>query len=490
VEYQKFFSFLGYNGENNAPTLGFVTRIGGLSVGAYYTGTAVDLGQIQTSSVNVTYDGTTGEENSRETYTGNDEPFVTTNNTLGILIGIGSIGINVGLQENLFGASEFKDEFYTGGTLFTNDIHQKYVQEFMDGSERGHSVSDFSWTTGTLTPVISVGTSLPLGSWELKPRLDLGFRFNFEGEAAPDDTGNGTGSFVYKEYRSANGEDIARTKTEYTADRLTMTPKFVLGADLDFAPGIGPSLVVKGGFDILGEDYGTTEKVTNYFENVNQTQVEETREDGYAEWSKMHFVVTPAYRYALSLGDRVELGLKGGLDFGFRNSNYKPEEYTITTDIYEYPNPADNYTETRREYSSWGDGQEETIFSITPGAVAAVQFTAIPNRLTLNAGVKFNLPGFTNTATKTTSIQDKTVIEIERADGSVVEYVSATDFDGESVSSTNNAWTAFSWNFGAGFSFLFNDTFSVDLAFSGGNTGRDFSNVDISDLAVLFTIRK
>jgi hypothetical protein len=261
---------------------------------------------------------------------------------------------------------------------------------------------------------------------------------------------------------------------------------FTLGADLDFAPGIGPSLTVDGGLNFHGEDFGVTDKTTTYFMDTNtRTRVVEEKSNAFAEWSEMQFVITPAYRYALPLGDKVELGLRGGLEFDITNSNYKPDNYRIETNIYEFPNIANNYTQTTKQYYG-GDQEEETGFGIVPRAAAAIQFKAIPNRLTLNAGLGLSLPGFTTATVKTTSLQGKTVTEIERADDSRLEYVSGTNFDGASTSETTNGWSTFNWNFGAGFSFLFNDTFSVDLAFTGNN----FTNVNLTNLAVLFTVRK
>jgi hypothetical protein len=315
--------------------------------------------------------------------------------------------------------------------------------------------------------------------------------FNFGNTTSPQNNGTGTGSYVYTNYRSVNGVDVARTKTEYIADHLTMTPKFSLGADLDFAPGIGPSLAVDGGFGFHGEDFGVTTKTTNDFFTASQTQVQETREEAFAEWSEMQFVITPAYRYALSLGDKVELGLRGGLAFNIATHNDKDDNYEITTNTFSFPNPADNYTQTTKVYNDTANTpqqREQTSWGIAPEASAAIQFTAIPNRLTLNAGFRLTLPGFTTTTTKITPLQSKTVTEIERADGSREEYVSDTAGPaGESISATANGWSEFEWRFGAGFSFLFNDTFSADLAFNAGN---NFTNVNLTQLAVIFTVRR
>jgi hypothetical protein len=388
----------------------------------------------------------------------------------------------VGLQEQLYGASEYRNDFHVGAGVPVN-TYQKQVTKFTDGSENGYSVSDFSWTAGYLTPVISVGAALPLGGWELKPRLDLGFGFNFGGNGTSANQNTGTGSYVYESYRTANGVDIARTKTEYTANRLTLNPMFSLGADLDLAPNIGPSLTVDGGFYLRGDDYGVTNKTTTYIDPT-QTQVLETK-NAFSEYSAFEFVVKPAYRYALSLGDKVDLGLKGGLDVTISNGLSKPDTSTVTTQKYTYPNPAGNYTQTARVYNA-GNKEEESSWGIAPQAAAAVQFNAIPSRLTLNAGVGLTLPGFSTTETKITPFQSKTVEEIERADGTKTEYVSATGLAGDSTSATTNVWTNFNWGFGAGFSFLFNETFGVDLAFAGTN----FNNVNISNLSVLFTVRR
>jgi hypothetical protein len=500
VEYEKFFSFLGHDGTVISPNLGFVTKLGALTLGAYYTGTAVGFGKAQTSSVNVVYDGTTGEETSRATFTGNTNPFVYTDNTLGILIGVGSLGINVGLTEKLQGSTTFVDDFFNPNLIFGGDTtYQEYVQKFADGSERGHSVEDFSWTAGSLTPVISVGTSLSLGGWALKPRLDLGFGFNFggDGDTAPTNAAGvnsfGTGSFVYEEYRSASGVDFARNKVEYTANHLVLNPKFVIGADLDFAPGTGPSLAVQGGFNLHPGDFGATNKATA-LTSPTQTTITETKTDTYSEWSQSKFVIQPAYRYALPLGDRVELGLKGGLDFAIRNTHQKPDNSTTTTARFEYPNPAGNYTQTQTEYNvppagSTLNEQEVSEWVITPTAAVGIQFAAIPSRLTLNAGVNLSLPGFTSTETKNTPLQSKTVIKTEGPNGFRSEYVSDTGGPaGASTSSINNAWTAFGWSFGAGFGFIFNETFGADVVFAS-NPGAAM-NFTVTDLAVLFTVRR
>jgi hypothetical protein len=483
VEYDKFFGFLGYAG---SPNLGFVTKVGSISLGAYYTGTAVAFGQTQTSEVEVTYD-TNGEELSRVTTASNSDPFVNTNNTLGILIGLGplgplgGLGINVGLRENMYGAAEYRNNFYTGTPL------QKDITTYVGGAENGYKVSDFSWTTGVLTPVISVGTSLPIAAWELKPRLDLAFGFNFgnAGAAAPVNTNVGTGSFVHETYRSVNGVDTARTKVEYTANRLVFNPVFSLGADLDFAPGIGPSLFVDGGLNFHGEDYGVVTKTTNYLVSPTQTQVIKATTGAYDEWRELQLVIRPAYRYSLGLGDRVTLGLLGGVDVDLASHLYKPGNSTVTTTTYTFPDPANNYTQTLRVMAN-GTQEEMSQVTVTPQAVAAIQFAAIPNRLTLNAGVKATLPAFTTTSTKSIPLQGKTVMEIERADGTREEYVSAQSFTGQDTMETENSWGAFQWTFGAGFGFLFNETFGADLKF----TTSSFTNLNVSALGLLFTVKR
>jgi hypothetical protein len=392
----------------------------------------------------------------------------------------------VGLQEELTGASEYQSNFYEEPFGWTSVEYQKDITQTLGGVETGKQISDFSWTAGYLKPVISVGMSLPVASWELKPRLGLAFGFDFSdgnGNSSPA-LGIGTGSFVYENYRSVNGVDASRTKVEYTADRLVYRPALSLGADLDFAPGIGPSLVVDGSFGFRGKDNGVTTKQT-VINSAIQTTVTENRSNAFDEWRDLQIGIRPAYRHTLGLGDKVTLNLRGALDVDFRNELRKEGNTWVETQIYTFPNPAQSYTRTERNTN--GEKQEEaTTFSVTPTAVAAIQFAAIPNRLTLNAGVQASLPSFQSVSTKRTPLDEKTVTEIELADGTRQEYVEEYRFDGVDTTVTTSAWNNFDWAFAAGFSFFFNQTFGADVMF-GGNSGF---GLDVSNLRVLFTVKR
>jgi hypothetical protein len=215
--------------------------------------------------------------------------------------------------------------------------------------------------------------------------------------------------------------------------------------------------------------------------------VVERTEDAYADYLKTQFIIRPAYRYTTTLGDRLSLGLKGGFDIAIGSGNEKPDNGRVITDIYNYPNPADNYT--RIETQNWSGTQRETSsFEIVPEGSAGIQFAAIPNRLTLNVGVWLGLPGFSTEFTKETLTQEKGTYRIERADGSVEEFVGWTNFGNPNTNSTEtvNTWSEFKWSFGAGFSFLFNENFGVDLAC----TSNSFTNLDLTNFAVLFTVKK
>jgi hypothetical protein len=331
---------------------------------------------------------------------------------------------------------------------------------------------------------------MPLAGGELKPVFTLGFGFDFgsdpnNGISASNNITYGTGSYVYETYTSVNGQDTSRTKVEFDARRLTLNPTINLAMDLDLSPGTGPSLVLWGKFGFHGKNYGVTTKTTNYFFAPNQTHIEEVKTGAFSEWSDSAFTLTPGYRRTLSLGDKVELGLRGDVELSFKTTNRKPDNSTVTIDRFEYPNPALNYTQTVTAYSA-GTHQETSKFGITPTAKAAFRYNAIPGRLTLNAGVGLTLPAFSTETTKQSPLQSKTVTLTEYIDGTRTESVTGTTFNGSDTNTVANTWGAFGWNFGAGFSFLFNENFGADLAFGGNN----FTNLNISTLRVLFTVRK
>jgi hypothetical protein len=449
-EGQKYFGFLGMSG-STTPELGFATTFGSLYLGTYYTGTLfANSGTGPTETVDVTYTqvGATYDEVSR-TVTKTSDERTTTNNTLGVLIGIAGQGIKVGVTENLgFG--------YPSTSTTTLSTKTTYA----DGSYSTTEYTDYSRITGSVTPSVGWGSSFALGGITLKPTVEVGFGIDY-----------GTGTVKSTAVTRAAGPDgvlttDSTTETNINTGKFSLAPK--VGVGVDFSESFGLYVNYEGGFDIYGEDATTGSgvvKSTTVTTNASgkTTTVVETSDvrDRFATQN----TITPGLWYQTDLGG-LTLGVGGSIGLGFDSSKNYDAYKKVTTTTFDAFIPASStvQTETVTGNTNYADNTDVFTFRLAPSASAAVKYTAFDGKLTLVTGISANFLGLTSTTTTTSPDVSKTTQYNTDADGNVT--TNTTTINGATsrsdTVSVKNTWSAFNVTFGVGFNFAFSENISVD----------------------------
>jgi len=219
LKFDKGFGFIGYGGNitNNPASLGYASRFGGLYLGLWYTGNVVRVRENWEEQVTTTYDLinqipiTTA---TRTQYFGGGN-IISSNNQIEALLGIGSMGFKIGFHENV------SDTKFPGRIIT--------VTENQDGTvtHSNGDILEYSNITGSLSPSLTWGMSIDLGSFAIKPLLAVGI-------------GIGLGSNVnnYRDvpYITVGGE-LRGTETINLngSNSAYINPDFKVGADIDFA---------------------------------------------------------------------------------------------------------------------------------------------------------------------------------------------------------------------------------------------------------------
>jgi len=207
--------------------------------------------------------------------------------------------------------------------------------------------------------------------------------------------------------------------------------------------------------------------------------------DKVTEYKNDTSYIEPSFKYTKNVTDNFSLKAKVALGFGISSYENEPSySQTLTT---RYENPAGgSYTETKTTEGSTDNSESANTFTLTPKVQFGAQYKAIPDKLTLNAGVSVTPVSYSTTTKKTSP--DEQVVRTTGTydDGRVytptVTYTPATGWQDKTT--VSEAIGGAVVGLGAGFTFNFTPGFAADLSFS--ITGFD---IELSSVSVLFSLK-
>jgi len=485
VEFDKWFGFIGYGGIGSSPVnLGYATRFGDLYVGAYYSGNFLSVSEGQTETVRVNYNLQTQLQTSKVTTTFNNNT-ISSNNAVGVLIGVAGMGFGVGFHENV---TETK---YPSGTSII-------VTENQDGSvvQSNGDIRDYSNVSGTLTPVLQWGMSLDLDSVVIKPRVELGAEFGLNSEInnsrdVPFTTINGA-------LAGAETLNLTGNNNRY------VTPSISVGAGIDFE---GFSLDVTYGIDfsVYDNSYddsgiggstagtvswnGTKTTTTTLATTITVTDTNLTINDR----SAVNHSIDLGYYTDKEVATGLTLGLYAGVGIGIDTSTSDSYSKTFTTTSTAYNNAALSSGDTTQKQESRTNSTvtDTTTFSLEPFVNIGAVYEWFPGRFSINAGIALKPLVYTSTLTKTSKPNNAFSKDVTyNSKGDVISETNS----GSALTSTEdkveiaNTWSYLSAAFFGGFTFNFNDNMTLDLA-AGTGLGNSQFNLNVANLNVLLSFK-
>ncbi|MDR1587802.1 MAG: hypothetical protein LBS57_10130 [Treponema sp.] len=470
----KWFAYAGYG---DYLQLGYARAFGGIYVSAFYGGNIVSFAHPDKSeSLEVKYDGN-GNATDKTTTTDYGEAETHTNNNIDILVGFANMGITVGFFEDLEVKNVYSQDFVKTETIGTNTV---------DYSDEGISADA---QEGWLLPSIGWGMTLGLGNLTVKPYVNaaVGFRQDYKEEETKDHTTvNGTVAWATT--------NISGNKDNY------VNPFFSLGADLDFSDNFGIGLEYGIGFDVYSNDYdvagqsGTVKGTVDYGSSSQAVtrgpaafSYVDTADLSFTEKSAIRHAILPSLWYANAAGD-LEFGLYFELPFGIETSSDKSwSKKTVVTYSGAYLGDPTSRTTSTEVTTSPGDTVDTSVFVMAPFFSAGATYPLIRDRLFVNAGVGVSLPTllYETTATKPGGFEKKTSKTVnDKGEVTAPETVTITPDDQTDEVTSETFWAGLSAEISAGFTFNFNQNFSVDLlaatSFGKQRGAVDFGGVDYS----------
>jgi len=500
VEFDKWFGFIGYgtydeyNGIQRPLQLGYATRFGDLYLGTYFTGNVLQSKENWNETVTTTYDLPNQIKDNTETttvypnYIGGDNPnVIRSNNSLDVLIGVAGMGFKVGFSEYV--------------TELTFPLNRTVtITETNDGTVT-HTTGDileYSNISGTLIPSLTWGMKIDLGSVAIRPKVEASVIFGLY---------NSVNNFRPVPYTTIDGEINGQDRINYNGnnnDYVQPDIKVGLGIDfekfsLDVGYGIGFP-IYDNSYDVSGFSGSTAGTVSwnNSYTETNSS-IADTQTTNYATLSFNEYsnfllhTINIGFSTDKEVADGLRLGLNAGAEVGI--TTYAYEYYTLTLNKSETVNNntalSSQNTRTETENRSFGTNYDVTTFSITPVVNIGASYVLFPGRFTINAGVRLNPLGYTNTVTRTSSQAGYvTKTKTYNSNGDLLtDTVDVTN--GAAITDSvdvNDTLSYLSAGLFGGFLFNFTDTLALDTVFGSGNINSTF-NMNTTTLRVLFSVK-
>jgi hypothetical protein len=501
VEFDKWFGFIGYGGSvtTNPVSLGYATRFGDLYLGTWYSGNVVRIRENWTEEVVTDYDPNsqikTGSSETTTTYPYDNSGIANTissNNEIGVLIGVAGMGIKVGFAESVTERT-FPNNYNNSKIVATNNG---------DGTISYDSgIVEHSDVSGKLSPSLQWGMSLEAGDVTIRPKVTLGVDI-------------GLSNRVYDTrgaYTTADGKVLGTdtiTRSGRSADAIT--PYFEVGAgidldgySIDFSYGLDIG-IYSNSYDASGIGGSTLGTVswsgsTATTTTIATTDTQKTANLNINDQSFLNHSVHLGYYTDKEIASGLKLGLYAGADVGINTSTSDQYTLGLTSNKTVYNNAALSTNNTGSESEARGPStvETETELTIEPFVNIGASYELIPGRFTVNAGIALRPLAYTNTVTRTSETSGKTVTKTKSLNhrGEVTSETVSVSGGGDSTTDSvevDNTWDYFRAGLFGGFVFNFNDNLALDLS-TGGYITSDVGNqnftTNIANLNVLFTFK-
>jgi len=490
VEFSKWAGFIGTSG--TTPQLGFAKRFGKLYVGTYYTGTIANTNNYKEDAVVQNYNLATQLFTGKTTTLQYSNKYTDSNNSLDVLIGVAGMGIKVGFAENLrvWNYPNLTLETYENATGATKTINNDYI------------VDDYNQIYGYMTPSLEWGMSLKAGKFTLRPKV-----------AASLDINRDTNILNVKgTYSTYNGELIGAEVLNRSNGTINDYLGLGVGAGVDvdlnekLTVGIGYELYTEfydnnyDGSGFTGDAAGTVSwsggsTTINRSLAATTTTTEATL--NINEITTWEHYIEPSLYYSNDIAEGLKLGFTVAVPISITaGSDTEYSEYHNNSKT-EYNNPVfSQYGETQDTVTySPKELEEISSFRIGLNTAAGAQYSLIPGRFKINAGVGLIPFTYTRTTTKNSQATNRTkkVETTYNADGSLrSEVVSldgnpTTDEVSDSVR-VSNVWNSFYVYAAGGFTFNFTNNIALDMAVNSGSASTGFT-LDIANVKLLFSFK-
>jgi hypothetical protein len=526
VNFEKWFGFV--HGGSNAYfpiNVGFSTNLGALYLGVRYTG-RVFYEQENNKRVTLTpaYDSPDynyQELTSLTTRTTNPDKWQDSDNQLDLLIGVANQGIRVGFYESM--AVNARE---AGRDLEKTDNQHGLIT--ITGAQK-----EYSQFGGWMRPSLQWGTLLAVGGMTIKPRVGAALGI-YQNELIDD---------YYSQYSTFNGELITNKDLIRGAGNNNglLRPQFKIGADIGLPKkdtlAMTATIDYTFELDIYDNDYsasgfsGTAKGPVSWTNNYTGGApleadygytVSYTAPAGESTSTKARLTFNDQTRFYHNIVPQftVDKSVAEGLNVGFKitaptsitvstTDQYTEEKtYTETTEFNpENPDRAKTITETTLHTPNAGTYggvantaglTETTVFTIAPTLNVGAKYALIPNRFSVNAGIRFNPLSYNNTLTnvsrngtgaRTTSTTKQGSADAKSKDMVTTEKEDITDMQSFSdISTVSHTWNYLNGEAGGGFVFNFNENAALDLWASGGAFQGTW-NVNLTTVNVMLIVK-
>jgi len=477
---------------------GYARSFGGIYLGVLYQGNVYQNtsggswgspywnGNLdKTVSMTPTYDNDTQVLKQVETKTDYEDTWLNFTNQIEFLIGIGdTIGIKVGFLESLYANENEATKTET-------------VTDYKNGKISYSNVTDeYTATGGTLKPYLGFGISLPVAGGTLMPYLD-----------ASVDIFSETLIDKYRSYDTYNGVVKNETKTiDDGNDTGYLRPVAKIGAKFDLPKKDSTQTTLEAYYKIDMTMYSSSSSATGFggdvdgtvnWENVTDvtnTYVNRTEKTSRAKLNIQEFDTPITHTGALNYkvtgepSDGFRLGFFADVNVGYSSFTQRGYADTYTISDTKYNDGTSTYTTTFKHEYEWEN--EQTTLSVTPSVALGASFKVIPDRFTVNAGIRAYptaLSYHTVTAypKNINSIETSKTVDESGDVTSETVTVSRNSGDSDKVES-GTTWDGFRSIISGGFVFYFNPTAALDLGLS--TSANDFK-LDLANVHVLLSVK-
>jgi len=484
-----------YTVGSNSPTgklsAGYARTLGSVYLGAWYQGNIYQntslSGGDKTVTMTSTYDDDSRKLAQTTKTTQYNPGWVNNTNQIEFLIGVAGQGIKLGFVESLY-SNEHEHSTNRDETITNNQ----------DGSIDYTGVTDeYTASGGTLKPYLGWGTNLAIGGANLMPYIDVSL-----------DIFSDTLVDNYRNYSTFNGKKTSETTSVGKGNNTGyLRPVGTVGAKLDLAKKetIQTTLELKYKIDmkLYSSDYDATGLSGTVDGDVSWDEGYVNRKSRYidrtvtstdltlkiAEKTDISHSVTPIYKITgePTSGFRVGFSAQIPLSYQLTTNNQYSDTYTITDTKYNAGGVGSTRTTTLAHTP--GDNTETSNLSARIDVNLGASYKLIPDRFTINAGIKATPTIFTHTETKKSansvgSVTTSTTVDnLGNVTNNTVDVTSAAGVDKLEVT---NTWAGYSGTLTGGFLFYFTPKAALDMGLSASTNSF---TIDLADVNVLFSIK-
>jgi hypothetical protein len=485
-----------YNPMTGKLSAGYAHNFGSLYLGVLYQGNIFqntsDKDGDKTITLTPTYDNDTRVLTQTEQTTQYRAGWLNSTNQIEFLLGIAGQGIKIGFVESLY-SNEHK-----GSTARTETVtdtkaglvtYQNMADEFI---ERG----------GTLKPYLGWGTNIPLGGGNLMPYLDVSMdifsdtkvdkysdyvTFNGKKQETKAFIGDGQDKGYLRPVGTVGVKyDLAKKETKQTTLELRYKIDMKLYNNDYEATGLS-------GDKVKGEvswDAGKVNQTTKY---IDHTETETNLKLAVEEKTDVTHAITPIYKLTGEPAAGFRLGFSAAVPVTFgllSNDSYTDDYYAI-----EYKEKVGDYSyKYTKQVHSPDANTETTNLKAQLDFNFGASYKLIPDRFTINAGIRATPTAFTHKEVKTLAKSvDSVTTEKSVDNGNVVqdEVTVAKGTGGPDILVITNTWDGFNGMLVGGFMFNFTPAAALDmgLAINANKIGENNFTADLAEVSVIFSIK-